>query len=266
MEIKRVVPLYFSPTHGTEQVVHAVAQAMDAPEMLELDRTSFDSRWAGAQLRPGDVAVIGVPVYYGRVPRIMVEFFRYVESRDIPAVLVVSYGNRSVDDALLELSEVSREHGFVPVSAGAFVARHSFTERLGTGRPNGDDLQEAGKLGAASARMIREAESVEALRSMQLDLPGQYPYRPAADLPMAPATDPEKCNGCMLCQQNCPVQAISPLDPTEVDGWRCLDCALCIQSCPTGAKAFTQKALREKITIMEAMFASPRENVCYYAK
>lgn len=236
MEIKRVVRLYFSPTHGTQKVVDAVAEAMGAPESLVLDRTSFDSRWTGAQLREGDVAVIGVPVYYGRVPRIMVEFFRGIEGREIPAVLVASYGNRSVEDALLELAQESRDHGFLPVSAGAFIARHSFTERLGGGRPDAEDLRQAAELGAASAEQIRRAASLEEIRALHLDLPGSFPYHPAADLPMAPATDKSKCNGCMLCQQQCPVQAISPLDPTEVDGWRCLDCALCIQSCPPAPK------------------------------
>ena len=266
MEIKRVVRLYFSPTHGTEKVVDAVAEGMGASESLTLNRTSFDSRWTGAELKEGDVAVIGVPVYYGRVPRIMDEFFRYIEAQNIPAVLVASYGNRSVDDALLELAQMSREQGFLPVSAGAFIARHSFTERVGTGRPNGDDLHKATEFGAASAVLIREAASLEEIQKLHLEVPGNFPYRPAADLPIAPSTDKTKCNGCMLCQQQCPVQAISPLDPSEVDGWRCLDCALCIQSCPNGAKAFTQPALREKITIMEAMFAAPREIELYYAK
>ena len=50
MEIKRAVTLFFSPTDGTRKVVRAVAQGLAAPETLELDHTSFDSRWTGAQL------------------------------------------------------------------------------------------------------------------------------------------------------------------------------------------------------------------------
>ena len=266
MEIKRVVRLYFSPTHGTEKIVNAVADAVAASEVLDLNRTSFDSRWSGAKLREGDFAIIGLPIYYGRVPRIMVEFFRSIEAKNVPAALVMSYGNRGVDDALLEMKDICTEKGFLPVSAGAFVGQHSFTEKMGRGRPNTEDLKMATEFGAASAELVRKAASVEDLKALSLEVPGAFPYRPATDIPVAPSTDMDKCNGCMLCQQECPVQAINPLDPSDIDGWRCLDCARCIQSCPQGAKALTFPALQEKITIMEAMFTAPKENQLYYAK
>ena len=263
MEIKRVVTLTFSPTGGTKKLVTAAAEAVGAAEHLDLDRTSFDSRWSGAELQPGDFAIIGVPDYFGRVPRIMMEFFRYVEAKGIPAALLVSYGNQSLGDALLELSDVSRRYGFVPVSGAAFIAQHSFTEKMGTGRPNVDDLELAAEFGTTSAKLVREHEDLDRLT---LTLPGSFPYKPAVDLPVTPETDMSKCTGCMLCQRQCPVQAISPLDPSEIDGWRCLDCARCIQNCPQGAKALTLPAMREKITIMEAMFTDPKQPELYYAK
>ena len=263
MEIKRVVTITFSPTNGTRKVVDAAAAAVGAPALLELDRTSFDSRWTGAQLTEGDFAIIGVPDYYGRVPRIMSEFFRCIEAARIPAAVVVSYGNQNLGDALLELADESRAHGFIPVAGASFIARHSFTDKVGAGRPNADDLTLAAEFGRKAAELVRGCDD---LNSLSLTLPGAFPYKPAMDLPVAPATDMTKCSGCMLCQQQCPVQAINPLDPSEVDGWRCLDCAKCIQNCPTGAKAITLPALREKITIMEAMFTAPKSPELHYAQ
>ena len=79
-------------------------------------------------------------------------------------------------------------------------------------------------------------------------------------LPVGPGTDRAKCTRCGLCQANCPVLAIDPLDPGEIDGWRCLFCARCIHNCPTGAKAITLPPMREKLTILENMMAAPKEN------
>lgn len=261
MEIKRAVSIYFSPTDGTRRVVRAVSQGLNAPDSLELDRTSFESRWTGAELRDGDVAVIGVPVYYGRVPRIMVEFFRYIQAKSIPAVLVVLYGNRAYEDALLELKEESVKHGFLPVAAGAFIGRHSFTDKLGGGRPDGDDLAAAGVLGRDAATLLAEGDAA----ALTLDVPGNFPYVPAADLPVTPSTDRSKCSGCMACQKNCPVQAINPLDLSETDGWRCLLCAKCVQNCPNGARYIGIPSLLEKIALMEAMFSAPRQPEVFLA-
>lgn len=263
MEIKRTVCLYFSPTGGTRKVVHAVAEGIGAAETLELDRTSFDARWTGAALTEGDLAVIGVPVYYGRVPRLMVEFFRYIEAKNIPAALVAVYGNRDYEDALLELKNESAKHGFLPIAAGAFIGRHSFTDKLGGGRPDAADLEKAAGFGRSIKALAGSAADLSAL---SLTVKGDFPYHPGSDLPIAPSTDREKCSGCMLCQKDCPVQAIDPLDPCEIDGWRCLDCARCIQSCPTGAKYIGVPALREKIAIMEAMFTAPKQPELFLAQ
>lgn len=262
MEIKRAVTLFFSPTGATRKTVQAVAQGLGAPETLELDRTAFDSRWTGAELRPGDVAVLGVPVYGGRTPALMDEFFRCIQAKDIPAVLVVTYGNRAFDDALLELKDESLRHGFLPVAAGAFIGRHSFTEKLGTGRPNEDDLARAAALGRDAAALLAKHDPA----SLTLEVPGSFPYTPRSDLPIAPSTDGEKCVCCGLCQKNCPVQAIDPADPGSIDGWRCLTCARCIQSCPTGAKYIGIPAMREKIAILEAMFAQPQQPQVFLAQ
>lgn len=262
MEIKRAVTLYFSPNGTTRRTVEAIAQGLNAPETLNLDRTGFDSRWTGGELQAGDVAVIGLPVYYGRLPKVMVEFFRYIKARNIPAVLAVTYGNRDYDDALLELKNESLDHGFLPVAAGAFVAHHCLAGKLAEGRPNGEDLEEARELGQKAVQCLKEADPA----GLTLTVKGNFPYTPGSDLPIAPSTDKDKCTSCGLCQKNCPVQAINPLDAGEIDAWRCLDCARCIHTCPTGAKALTVPALKAKLTILEAMSAAPKENEVFLAQ
>lgn len=261
MKIDRVVSLFFSPNGTTRQVADAIAQGVGAPERLDLDRTPFDSRWAGEPLQPGDLAVIALPVYYGRLPKLMVEFFRYIKAEGIPAVLAVTYGNRDHDDALLELKNESLDHGFIPVAAGAFVAHHCMAGKLAQGRPGPDDLAQARDLGAKAAALLAGRDSLDGL---DLAVKGNFPYTPGSDLPVGPGTDLSKCTHCGLCQKNCPVQAIDPLDPAEIDGWRCLFCTRCIHNCPAGAKAITMPPMLEKLTILENMMAAPKENELFY--
>ena len=66
--------------------------------------------------------VLGVPVYAGRVPNLLLPYVRdKVKGSGTLAVPVVLYGNRNFDDGLMELRNVMFANGFCPVAAGAFV-------------------------------------------------------------------------------------------------------------------------------------------------
>jgi NAD-dependent dihydropyrimidine dehydrogenase PreA subunit len=45
--------------------------------------------------------------------------------------------------------------------------------------------------------------------------------------------DPEKCKGCMLCNKQCPLEAITgkPREPQIIDEEKCIKCGVCRESC-----------------------------------
>ena len=45
--------------------------------------------------------------------------------------------------------------------------------------------------------------------------------------------DPEKCKGCMLCNKQCPEQAIQGKvkEAQIIDGEKCIKCGVCLESC-----------------------------------
>ncbi|HOO45469.1 MAG TPA: 4Fe-4S binding protein, partial [Deltaproteobacteria bacterium] len=47
----------------------------------------------------------------------------------------------------------------------------------------------------------------------------------------------EKCKGCSICEQVCPVDAISgkPKEPYVVNENKCIGCGMCIDKCPADA-------------------------------
>ncbi len=90
--------------------------------------------------------VIGAPVYVRRLPLNAVKRFKRLWANDTKAFVVVVYGNRNYEDALLELVDLSQELGFIPIAAAAFIGEHSFITRelpIAAGRPDEDDLEKA---------------------------------------------------------------------------------------------------------------------------
>jgi len=54
---------------------------------------------------------------------------------------------------------------------------------------------------------------------------------------MPAVVDPEKCEGCETCVDECPTEAISMNDDgiAEVDADECVECETCVDVCPNEA-------------------------------
>ena len=79
------------------------------------------------------MTILSAPVYAGRLPIEAVRRLRRIKAGEAPAVVVVVYGNRAYEDALLELQDLAGEQGFRPIAAGAFIGEHSYST---TGSPS----------------------------------------------------------------------------------------------------------------------------------
>ena len=116
----------FSPTGGTAKIAGAIAEGTGLSHKLT-DVTLRKHREIAAVFSPEALALLAVPVYFGRVERHAAEAINFLQGQGQPAILVVNYGNRHYDDALLELHSLAVNAGFVPIAAGAFVSEHSFS-------------------------------------------------------------------------------------------------------------------------------------------
>lgn len=91
-------------------------------------------------LRSDELLVVGVPVYSGRVPEMAIERLNRIKGSDTPAIIVCVYGNRDFDDALIELKDIVRTNGFIPLSGAAVIAQHSMLPQIAENRPDEKDM------------------------------------------------------------------------------------------------------------------------------
>lgn len=103
------------------------------------------------------------------------------------------YGNRAVEDALLEMSDLCLNRGFKVVGGAEMIAPHSIDKRFGAGRPDASDIAALNKF-LASLMAKQELTPVA--------MPGKRPYKEYKGIPVYP-TSSSKCSGCGTCAQEC---------------------------------------------------------------
>lgn len=257
----RITAVYFSPTGTTSKVVSAVAGAI-ARRFDTLDFTLPGGRERGAVFGPGDLVVLGVPVYAGRVPNVLLKYLNMLEGGGALAVPVVVYGNRHFDDALIELADIMTAKGFQVVAGGAFVGEHSFSRVLGKDRPDAVDLARAAAFGAGVAAKLRAGTA------LPVTVAGNRPYRPyyalkdkqgaAFDFRKVKPVTSSACSQCGVCADLCPMGAIDRDDPSKVPG-TCIKCGACVKSCPEGAKYYDDPEYLRHKRELEETFARRAE-------
>jgi flavodoxin len=107
----KITKIYFSPTGNTKKSVDAMAAAIGS-EFQAYDVT-VEKDASQHVFTPEDFAIIGAPVYGGRVPKVAAARLARFQGNQTPCIVVVTYGNRHYDDALLELADLAQAQGFV---------------------------------------------------------------------------------------------------------------------------------------------------------
>jgi ferredoxin len=279
MKINAVKVISFSPTGGSKKVADAIAKGIQAP-IESIDLTPPSARTQKFPAFTDELAIISVPVYAGRVPTEAAYRIRRLTSdrapwsvkraHKIPAVIVVTYGNRAYEDALYELGDIVSEVGFQPIAAGVFLCEHSFSVPevpTAHGRPDAEDLDKAKAFGQQIQDKYAKADTIKDLAPVTP--PGTTPYSLSMGANLTyynygalatPSTNEDKCTKCGACVDVCPMAAIRiqhvSSNPSPMIGYNlrlistdhnaCIWCCACVKNCPTGARIMSQRVLKSQ--------------------
>ncbi len=152
----------FSPTGGTRKVMEMLVCGWNKEdeaanqEIKKIDLTSPTEDFSVYHFEKEDVCFIGMPSYGGRAPQTALNRLKKMKGNGANAVIVAVYGNRDIDDTLLEMKEETESYGFSVKAAVAAVAEHSIMRQYGAGRPDEEDREE---LMAFGEKIQEETES-----------------------------------------------------------------------------------------------------------
>lgn len=265
---KTINALYFSGTDTTKKVVSGIAQKVLENMSSEITLNTIDFTSPGVRLQPvsfsdQDLVIIGIPVYAGRVPNVLLKYLNSITGNGAIAVPVVVYGNRNYDDALIELKDILEFNGFQVIAAGAFIGEHSFSITLAQNRPDEKDMAIVDYFATQIHTKLTTQEELHAIV-----VNGTQPYRkhyvpkdkngqPADIRKVTPKTNSD-CIDCKLCVNVCPMGSIDAEDVSKFNGI-CIKCGACIKKCPMQAKYYDDNAYLRHKEELEVEFASRRE-------
>jgi ferredoxin len=241
MDINTLELVFFSPTGSTKKILDAIAKGFGADQTETIDLTLPANETEVVQAGEERLVVFGVPVYEGRVGKTALDRLQRFRGNNTPAALVVLYGNRDYEDALIELADFTTEAGFMPVAAAAFVGEHSFARKdrpMANGRPDDQDIEAASAFGV---QLRAKMDSLSAVTTAaRVTPPGNRPYVEHDRSGMeekAATTREDRCTLCGECAAVCPVGAIA-VDENAVttDALACILCNACVKHCPEGAR------------------------------
>lgn len=264
--------VYFSPTGNTEKYVKvaavAIAEYAAVEKGQEVDKAQafgvydctcvreesglakYISKDAEVTFGEEDFVIIGGPVYGGRIPEVAMERLKKFKGTNTPCILVVSYGNRHFDDALVELKDMAERNGFMVKGGAAVIGRHTFGE-IQVDRPNEEDLMQMAEF---AVKAYEKEGSVKTI-------PGNRIYREGGKGGKFRPETTKVCVQCGLCKYNCPVGAIN--DDFSVSDEKCISCFRCIRNCPVKAKVMTSENYLQFAEDFTKKLSARRENAFY---
>lgn len=244
---KKVNAMYFSPTGTTKKIVSSIAQKISDNICKDLvlntiDFTLPEGRSKAVSFSNEDIVVIGVPVYAGRVPNILLKYLNTIQGNNALAIPVVVYGNRNFDDALIELKDILEFNTFKVVAGGAFIGEHSFSVILAKNRPDDKDMEIVDQFAHRISTKITTQQEI-----VTVTIKGNQPYRPyympkdkngtPVDIRRVTPKTNDNCIDCKLCVSVCPMGSIDEEDTSKLKGI-CIKCGACIKKCPSQAKYY----------------------------
>ena len=248
--VNSVQTLYFSPTDSTRRIVEAIAGGTGVPSLAPISVTTPQDRDSFSGQIDGDLLIVGVPVYTGRIPSFVIPPLSKVDGAGRWALPVAVCGNVRMGTCLAELCAILKRQGFTIPAAGNFVAQHSFVCEdfaIAKGRPDQEDLRKAAEFGRRVAdKIAQDPEDITCVYGRFLYIrmyvsgsaePTGFVSMPERHRPTIRVSEHNEqvCDHCGNCVQVCPTGSINP-ESYLIEDETCIRCFACTSVCSSGAK------------------------------
>lgn len=250
----KLYAFYFSPTGGTKRVLDIVCAPWDC-EKEYADLSAIPKTALPMSFREGDLCVVSVPSFSGRVPQFILPILQKLQGNGAKAILISTYGNRAFDDTLLELKDTMEQSGFLCCCAIAAATRHSVVPKYGAGRPDAEDAKELQQFSKQCRAALQEPYS-------PVHVPGSKPYREYTPIPVKPKAN-KRCIGCGLCAKSCPVHAIPSSNYRTCTPSACISCLQCVAACPEHARHVNRAVLKIAELKMKKLCSGRKPNLLF---
>jgi len=229
MKINKIHSVYFSPATRSKKIALEISKNIcENNTEIDLIKTPLKSELC---LSAEDILIVVMPVFSGRIPALCVPMLKHLKGNKTPVIAVVVYGNREYEDALLELSDILTEQGFLVIASAAFIGEHSIFRQVAHSRPDEKDLHKISEFAALCTSKL----NVFSGKTEALSIHGNTPYKSVSRIPLKPKTN-SKCINCGICANVCPTDAIDAKTPKKTDKEKCITCTACITACPQNAR------------------------------
>ena len=248
--VNSVQCLYFSPTGSTRKIVETVASGMGVPVKTPISITTPQERDSFSGRVDGDLLIVGVPVYAGTFPSLILSPLNKIDGNGHWALPVAVCGNVRMGTCLTELCGILKRQGFTIPAAGNFIAQHSFASEdfsIGIGRPDVEDLRKATEFGRRVVdKIAKDPEDITCQYGgktyIRMYVSGSLEAKGLASLPerfrqLIRVNDhiDELCPDCRLCVEVCPTGSIDPAS-YRIEDETCIRCFACTDVCDSGVK------------------------------
>ena len=224
--------IVFSPTGGTEKVGKMLLSSFDLGDIIDIGDKNFTSY----SCKEDEVYIVAIPAFSGRIPEVCKERLSKIKANSAKAVALIAYGNRGIDDSLLELGDLLDEIGFILTAGVIASTEHSIFRDFGTGRPDEDDEKELSEFSD------KIKEKILSEKISRIKLPGDRPYKDLIVSTITPLVD-NSCILCGICADECPVGAIPKDRANTTEEDVCIACMRCIKVCPENSRKLHEKVL-----------------------
>lgn len=243
----RVLIIYFSQTGNTEKIGKKIQEGIIASgnecSLVKIKQAEMN------QILNYDLIGIGTPTFYYREPKNVQNFLQGLNKVENKHFFLFRTHGAIPGNTFYYMAKTINEKGGLIIAHFDSYASSSlqfYPEVMHTaGHPDEIDLEAAKQFGRHLPDLSRDIAqgNQKPLPSIELieDTWWERDSRVINSMGMgnmAPKfhINIEKCTKCLLCQEECPVNAINiEADPPEIQNEGCLFCFYCEKLCPVGA-------------------------------